>query len=152
MSRPPGLTLKPRTWCGSSSQNLKREGRTIFLCTHNLDEADRLCDRVGVFKTRLLVLDSPAALRKSVFGRKVVFHLGDAKDCMVDGLLQLPFVKEAKRVDNKLVVQLDDPDKNNPEIVRYLVDGRRGCPVHRGIALFAGRSLFATGKECLRLQ
>ena len=40
---------------------LKREGRTIFLCTHNLDEADRLCDRVGVFKTRLLVLDSPAA-------------------------------------------------------------------------------------------
>ena len=102
---------------------LKREGRTIFLCTHNLDEADRLCDRVGVFKTRLLVLDSPAALRKSVFGRKVVFHLGDAKDCMVDGLLQLPFVHEARRVDNKLIVQLDDPDKNNPEIVRYLVDG-----------------------------
>ncbi len=102
---------------------LKREGRTIFLCTHNLDEADRLCDRVGVFKTRLLVLDSPAALRKSVFGRKVVFHLEDAKDCMVDGLLQLPFVQEAKRVENKLIVQLDDPDKNNPEIVRYLVDG-----------------------------
>ena len=101
---------------------LKREGRTIFLCTHNLDEADRLCDRVGVFKTRLLVLDSPAALRKSVFGRKVVFHLAEAKDCMVDGLLQLPFVQEAKRVDNKLIIQLDDPDKNNPEIVRYLVD------------------------------
>jgi ABC-2 type transport system ATP-binding protein len=78
---------------------------------------------VGVFKTRLLVLDSPAALRKSVFGRKVVFHLGDAKDCMVDGLLQLPFVQEAKRVDNKLILQLDDPDKNNPEVVRYLVDG-----------------------------
>ncbi|HSO27584.1 MAG TPA: ABC transporter ATP-binding protein, partial [Anaerolineales bacterium] len=32
---------------------LGREGRTIFLCTHNLDEADRLCDRVAVFKTRL---------------------------------------------------------------------------------------------------
>ena len=101
---------------------LKREGRTIFLCTHNLDEADRLCDRVGVFKTRLLVLDSPATLRKSVFGRKVVFHLAEAKDCMVDGLKQLPFVHEANRVDNKLIVQLDDPDKNNPEIVRYLVD------------------------------
>ena len=51
---------------------LKKEGRTIFLCTHNLDEADRLCDRVGVFKTRLLVLDTPANLRKSAFGRKVV--------------------------------------------------------------------------------
>ncbi len=42
---------------------LKKEGRTIFLCTHNLDEADRLCDRVGVFKTRLLVVDTPANLR-----------------------------------------------------------------------------------------
>jgi len=32
---------------------LKAEGRTIFMCTHNLDEADRLCDRVGVMKQRL---------------------------------------------------------------------------------------------------
>lgn len=102
---------------------LKRQGRTIFLCTHNLDEADRLCDRVGVFKTRLLVMDTPAALRRSVFGRKVVFHLANAKDCMIEGLLELPFVHEAKRVENKLIVQLDDPDQNNPEIVRYLVDG-----------------------------
>ncbi len=47
---------------------LKKEGRTIFLCTHNLDEADRLCDRIGVFKSRLLVVDSPANLRASVFG------------------------------------------------------------------------------------
>ena len=37
---------------------LKGEGRTIFLCTHNLDEADRLCDRIGVFKTHLLVVDT----------------------------------------------------------------------------------------------
>jgi ABC-2 type transport system ATP-binding protein len=28
---------------------LKREGRTIFMCTHNLDEADRLCDRIAFF-------------------------------------------------------------------------------------------------------
>jgi ABC-2 type transport system ATP-binding protein len=54
---------------------LKREGRTIFLCTHNLDEADRLCDRLGILKTRLVVLDSSAALRKSVLSRKVVIHL-----------------------------------------------------------------------------
>ena len=54
---------------------LRREGRTIFLCTHNLDEADRLCDRIGVFRQRLLALDSPAALRRQLFGRTVVIHL-----------------------------------------------------------------------------
>ena len=31
-------------------ETLKGQGRTIFLCTHNLDEAERLCDRIGVFK------------------------------------------------------------------------------------------------------
>ena len=46
--------------------DLKREGRTIFLCTHNLDEADRLCDRIGVFKSHLLVVDTPTRLRASV--------------------------------------------------------------------------------------
>ena len=46
---------------------LKKEGRTIFLCTHNLDEADHLCDRVGVFKTRLLVVDTPTRLRAVCF-------------------------------------------------------------------------------------
>src|SRR5690554_6877577 len=59
---------------------LKKQGRTIFLCTHNLDEADRLCDRIGVFKTRLLVMDTPANLRSQLFGRKVVFHLANPQE------------------------------------------------------------------------
>jgi ABC-2 type transport system ATP-binding protein len=101
---------------------LKREGRTIFLCTHNLDEADRLCDRVAVFKTRLLVLDTPSNLRRSVFGRKIVVHLRSADDRMAGELRRLPFVREAARVDNKLVVNLDDPEADNPELIRFLVN------------------------------
>jgi ABC-2 type transport system ATP-binding protein len=100
---------------------LKRQGRTIFLCTHNLDEADRLCDRVGVFKTRLLVVDTPAALRKSVFGRKVVIHLRNVSEQFATCLRQLTFINDLKVVENKLVLTLDDPEQNNPEIVRALV-------------------------------
>jgi ABC-2 type transport system ATP-binding protein len=100
---------------------LKREGRTIFLCTHNLDEADRLCDRVAVFKTRLLVLDTPANLRNSVFGRKVVLHLRAADERIADAVRKLAFVRDVKLVENKLVVGLDDPERYNPEIVRVLV-------------------------------
>ena len=100
---------------------LKKEGRTIFLCTHNLDEADRLCDRVGVFKTRLLVVDSPSNLRTSVFGRKVVFHLRSVSNGLADTLKPLPYIKEVKAVDNKLLVTLDDPEAHNPEVVRALV-------------------------------
>ena len=100
---------------------LRKEGRTIFLCTHNLDEADRLCDRVGVFKTHLLVVDTPANLRSQLFGRKVVFHLVNNNETVAATIRGLPFVREAKVIDNKLLVNLDDPETHNPEIIRTLV-------------------------------
>jgi ABC-2 type transport system ATP-binding protein len=100
---------------------LREEGRTIFLCTHNLDEADRLCDRVGVFKTRLLVVDTPTNLRSSVFGRKVVIHMVRADPQMASDIQAMPFIKEARVIDNKLLVTLDDPELHNPEIIRQLV-------------------------------
>jgi ABC-2 type transport system ATP-binding protein len=100
---------------------LRKEGRTIFLCTHNLDEADRLCDRIAVFKTHLLVQDTPEALRAQIFGRKVVFHLRQADPALATPIQAMPFVREARVIDNKLVVTLDDPETRNPDIIRSLV-------------------------------
>lgn len=101
---------------------LKQEGRTIFLCTHNLDEADRLCDRIAVFNASLLAVDTPTALRQKLFDRKVVFHLVRASDAYVDLLETFEFVRSADSVDRKLVVGLDDPDRQNPILVKALVD------------------------------
>jgi ABC-2 type transport system ATP-binding protein len=42
---------------------LKSEGRTIVVCTHNLDEADRLADIVGILRCRLLVCETMKRLR-----------------------------------------------------------------------------------------
>jgi len=103
-------------------EELRKEGRTIFLCTHNLDEADRLCDRIAVFKTRLLVLDTPANLRSQLFGRRVIFHLVNADENLAARVGALPFVRESKVVENKLVVNLDEPEMHNPEIIRVLVE------------------------------
>lgn len=100
---------------------LSKEGRTIFLCTHNLDEADRLCDRIGVFKTHLLVIGTPNQLRSQLFGRKVVFHLRRADETLASEIKKLPFVQEARILDGKLLVTLDNPDEQNPEIIRTLV-------------------------------
>jgi len=103
-------------------EELRKEGRTIFLCTHNLDEADRLCDRVGVFKTHLLVMDTPARLRSQLFGRKVVFHLRAVNEELVKNVISLPFIREVKVMDNKLIVTLDNPEERNPDIIRVLVE------------------------------
>lgn len=100
---------------------LRQEGRTIFLCTHNLDEADRLCNRIAVFKTRLVVVDTPNGLRSSLFGRKVVFHLRQASEALAASIRSLPFVQEARLIDSKLLVTVDEPEKRNPDIIRTLV-------------------------------
>lgn len=101
--------------------DLRKEGRTIFLCTHNLDEADRLCDRIAVFKTHLLVLDTPQNLRSQIFGRKVVFHLREVDDSFTSPIQSMPFIKSIKTIDNKILMTIDDPDTHNPEIIRALV-------------------------------
>lgn len=100
---------------------LKQEGRTIFLCTHNLDEADRLCDRIAVFNRRLLAVDTPAALRRSLFDRKVVFHLRQATPEHLKLMEGFAFVRSAEKVDHKLVVALEDPEGQNPILVQALV-------------------------------
>ncbi len=102
--------------------DIKQQGRTIFMCTHNLDEADRLCDRIGVMKQRLLIVDTPANLRKQLFGRTVVFHLRQADEATAARVAGLPFVKKVQRLDNKLLVALDDPETHNPAVVRALVE------------------------------
>ena len=101
---------------------LREEGRTIVLCTHNLDEADRLCDRIAVFKGTLLALDTPTALRRKLFGRTVVFHLAEMQPGFTQTVAQFEFVGSVEAVDNKLVVGLDDPEAHNPRVVRALVE------------------------------
>jgi ABC-2 type transport system ATP-binding protein len=101
---------------------LQQEGRTIVMCTHNLDEADRLCDRIAVFKTRLVALDTPKALRRQLYGQTVVFHLRQAKENYSQMIGEFPFVHSARGVENKIVVTLDDPEANNPVLVRSLVE------------------------------
>ena len=100
---------------------VKEAGRTIFLCTHNLDEADRLADRIGVIKQKLIQVDSPANLRRSLYGRRVVIHLASVTEPVRDAVRDLPFVKEMQQVDNTLLVSLDNPEEQNPILVERIV-------------------------------
>ena len=100
---------------------LRSEGRTIVLCTHNLDEAERLCDRIAVLRTRLLRVDTPARLCRDVGRACTVVRLAGATDEHAAALRALSFVREVERLGDVLRVSLDDPERQNPEIVRALV-------------------------------
>ena len=102
-------------------ETLRTRERTIFLCTHNLDEADRLCDRVALFNTRLVAVGRPQELKERLYGRRTVIHLVNPA-LGIEESVDLPFVKKIERVDNTLVVSLSDPEKENPLLVSRLVE------------------------------
>ena len=101
---------------------LKTERRTIVLCTHNLDEADRLADRVGVLrKGRLVHVGTPTELRHRLYGRATVVLLADDAEKFAGAARGLAFATEVRASGRTLRIANDDPDVHNPEIVRALV-------------------------------
>ncbi len=100
---------------------LKGEGRTIFICTHNLDEADRLCDRVAVIKQRLIRVDAPEALRQGLYGRSVRVQLRENAAAYLNLVRELPFVTGVDAIAEGLRVSLDEPENHNPELIQTLV-------------------------------
>ncbi len=101
---------------------LRDQGRTIILCTHNLEEADRLCDRVAVLKGRLLALDAPSQLRRKLFGRQVVFHLAEVFPGLADSLEKLPGVGRVEVIENKILASVEKPEIHNPALIRDLIE------------------------------
>lgn len=101
-------------------EELRASGRTIFLCTHNLDEADRLCDRVAVFNSALRVVDTPQGLRRRLYGRQVLVTVVGSAEAYLPAV-QTSYVKSAEAADHTLHLDIDDPESHNPDLVRRLV-------------------------------
>jgi ABC-2 type transport system ATP-binding protein len=95
---------------------LKKEKRTIFLNTHNLDEAQRICDKIAILNTKLMAMGTPEELERSTSGRKTVVQLVQASDAILAALRKLPLGNIA--VDgNTLTVDVKDPDTQSVAIV-----------------------------------
>jgi ABC-2 type transport system ATP-binding protein len=101
---------------------IRRSGRTIVLATHNLYEADRLCDRVAFVRGGLLRVDSPADLRGSLGGHGMeVGFAGAPGPAAVEAARRVTGVTGAELVEQRLVVTAADPTTVTPELVRALV-------------------------------
>ncbi len=100
--------------------DLKKQKRTIFLNTHNLDEAQRICDKIGILNSKLMAIGTPEELERSVSGRKTVVQLERASDSILSALKELPLGNIA--VDgNRLTIDVTDPEKENVAIVDAIV-------------------------------
>jgi len=95
---------------------IKKQGRTIFLNTHNLDEAQRICDRIGIIKTKLLTIGTPEQLRESLSKSKTEIRLAQVTEVLVSALRKL-IPNKIEVSGDKLIINVTDPDKENPAII-----------------------------------
>jgi len=103
-------------------RTLREEGRTIFLSTHNLNEAEMLCNRIAVIHTRLLALDTPEQLRRRFFRRQIIVQLEALDAEVMEVVKKLPFVQDVREEGNQLVLELADSERNRPELVKAIVE------------------------------
>ena len=99
---------------------LKNEKKTIFLNTHNLDEAQRMCDKIGILNTKLKVIGTPKELEESLWGKKTVIQLEDVTDSIMkalDGLSTRKIVRDK----NKIFIDVLNPEIENPKIINVIV-------------------------------
>ncbi len=100
--------------------DLRKDGKTIFLNTHNLDEAQRVCNRIGVLKTRLIAVDTPQNMERAIAQKKTTFVLEHVDDRILEAVRS----KHPKGIEvegNSLVVELSDPDRDTPDVISAIV-------------------------------
>jgi ABC-2 type transport system ATP-binding protein len=101
---------------------LRQKGVTIFLTTHRLDEAERLCDRVAILNTTLRTVGRPSELRQQLFTNALVVKtIGPLHDPA--GLfMSTPGVLGWRADDTgAYVLSVADPRVAAPEVARALV-------------------------------
>ncbi len=113
--------------------SLKTEGRTILLSTHNLEEAEALCDRVALIQGRLVAFDRPAVLADRFFTRRILVRLTEA-EAGATHARALPFVRDVMQDGDLLTVALAD-GADTPALVRGLVEA--GARIHEVLPLRA---------------
>jgi ABC-2 type transport system ATP-binding protein len=99
---------------------LKKEKKSIFLNTHNLDEAQRICDKIGILNTKLHAIGSPKDLEQKVRGKKTIVSLGHINNKILGALKSLQ-LKNLTIDGNKVIFDVVDPDKENWAAVEAMV-------------------------------
>ncbi len=99
-----GLDPQARRAMWDLVRNIRGQGKTVFLTTHYMEEAEQLCDRVVVIdRGKIVALDTPAALIRSLGAEKrVAFTLSGSLD--LQPFRRVPGVAKVERIGERVVI------------------------------------------------
>ena len=99
-------------------------GCALLVSTHNLDEAERLSDRVAVIQQRLLAFDRPEELKRRLSNGRILIRVAGDASRYLDAVRV--FDRQASAEGSRLALQLADPETQAPAVVRALVAAGAG--------------------------
>jgi ABC-2 type transport system ATP-binding protein len=105
--------------------SLRAQGRTILLCTHNLDEVDRVADRVAVLSRRLIAMGTPASLRSKLFAPRLRITLSQPAERYTT-VLRSAGLADIHVKGPVLLVGIANSAMTTPDVVRRLVEAGAG--------------------------
>jgi ABC-2 type transport system ATP-binding protein len=123
-----GLDPQSRRQLWDVVVDLKREGRTVLLTTHYMDEAERLCDRVAIVdRGRVIALGTPRELVARVVGQEVVEFQAPRDGVDERDLRRLPGIQAARRAGDGWALTVDRVHVAIPALLAHLEE--RGVPI-----------------------
>jgi len=104
-----GLDIQTRRKISSYIRKIRKDfGMTIFISTHYMEEADDLCDRIGIMDYgKIQVIDTPKSMKNAIGNEIISFNLVDGKanqDNLIDQISKIEFVKEVKNKQGLITV------------------------------------------------
>jgi ABC-2 type transport system ATP-binding protein len=116
-----GLDVQSNLIIREVISDLVREGVTVFLTTHNIEEANVMCDRVAIInKGNIVAIDAPESLKKtiqSVQSIEVAFDNNSTDH--LDELSHLPMVNDVRKAGDKFKIFTEFPSEVIDELVAY---------------------------------
>jgi ABC-2 type transport system ATP-binding protein len=123
-----GLDPQSRRQLWDIVADVKRQGRTVVLTTHYMDEAERLCDRVAIVdKGKVIELGTPRELIARVVGQEVVEFEAPLEGLVEAELRGLPGVQAVRRSGPGFALTVDPLHHAIPSLLSHL--DARGVPL-----------------------
>ena len=104
-----GLDIQTRRKIWGYIKKIRKDfGMTIFISTHYMEEADNLCDRIGIIDFgKIQIIDTPKSMKSAIGNEIISFNLVDGKasqDTLIEQISKIEFVKEVKNKQDLITV------------------------------------------------
>ena len=122
-----GLDIQTRRKIWSYIRKIRKDfGMTIFISTHYMEEADNLCDRIGIIDYgKIQVIDKPKSMKSAIGNEIISFNLVDGKanqDTLIDQISKIEFVKDVKNKQGLITVFSTKSNEVIPKIFQASTD------------------------------